>query len=586
MSTFRFSPRPNRAHEIRWQEWGEAAFEQAQREDRPLLLGISAVWCHWCHVMDETSYSDQAVIDLINGSFIPVRVDNDQRPDINARYNAGGWPSTVLLSPEGEVLSAHTYLPPEQLRPLLEQVSTFFRENREEVRRRVEELAHRQQGAAAPAPGEVTPDMVESIVASISQAYDSIYGGLGTEPKFPNPTAWELVLERAHLGHDTRLRQMLTWTLDGMAKGGLFDHHEGGFFRYSTTRDWTVPHFEKMLGDNAALIRLYTHAYQSTGEDSYRLTAQKVAGYVQRTLYDPDQGAFYGSQDADEEYFALGLQGRSGRQPPFVDRTVYTDVAAAAASAFLELYQALGALGETEYRDVALKGLDFLWQRLYRPGEGMAHFPSTQPLPLLLADQVAMAGALLDAYQATGLRHYLDRARELASILMEHFSAPEGGFQDQADRSQALGRLRYPQRPLPENSAAARVLTRLAHLTGDSAYREAAHSTLRAFAQAYQQYGTLAADYALSVARFTESPVHVVIVGRPGDDATEGLLSAALSTFRPGKLVQVIDPGADGDRLRELGYLTQPVAAYVCRGQTCQAQVTNPEGVAGAVASA
>jgi hypothetical protein len=391
--------------------------------------------------MDETSYSDQAVIDLINGSFIPVRVDNDQRPDINARYNAGGWPSTVLLSPEGEVLTAHTYLPPEQLRPLLEQISTFFRENREEVRRRVEELAHRQQAAAAPAPGEVTPDIVESVVASISQAYDSIYGGLGSEPKFPNPTAWELVLERAHPGHDTRLRQMLTWTLDGMAKGGLFDHHEGGFFRYSTTRDWTVPHFEKMLGDNAALIRLYTHAYQSTGEASYRHTALNAARYVKRTLYAPGQGAFYGSQDADEEYYALDLKGRSARQPPSVDRTVYTDVAAASASAFLELYQ---ALGETGYRDAALKALDFLWQRLYRPGEGMAHFPGSQPVSLLLADQVATAGALLDAYQATGLRHYLDRARELAALLMERLSAPEGGFRDQADTGQGLGRLRYP----------------------------------------------------------------------------------------------------------------------------------------------
>jgi hypothetical protein len=533
--------------------------------------------------MDETSYSDQGVIDLINRSYIPVRVDNDQRPDINARYNSGGWPSTVLLSPEGEVLTAHTYLPPEQLRSLLEQMSTFFQKNRGEVRQRVAELSRRQEGTSTPAPGEVTPDIVESMVASITQAYDSTHGGLGTEPKFPNPAAWELVLEQAHLSHDTHLRQMLTGTLDSMSQGGLFDHHEGGFFRYSTTRDWTVPHFEKMLGDNAALVLLYIHAYQSTGKDSYRLTAQKVAGYIQRTLYDPEQGSFYSSQDADEEYYALDLQGRSAHQSPFVDRTVYTDVAAAAAAAFLELYQ---ALGETEYRDVGLKGLDLLWQRLYRPGEGMAHFTGSQPLPLLLADQVAMAGALLDAYQATGLRRYLDRGLELAALMMERLSTPEGGFRDGSAGGQALGRLRYPQRPLPENSAAARVLTRLAHLTGDSAYHEAAQNTLAAFAQVYQHYGTLAAEYALSVARFIETPVHVLIVGQPGDDATGGLLSAALSTFRPGKLVQVIDPDGDGDRLRELGYPIQPVAAYVCRGQTCQAQVTSPEDVARAVASA
>ncbi len=290
---------------------------------------------------------------------------------------------------------------------------------------------------------------------------------------------------------------------------------------------------------------------------------------------------FWGTQDADEDYYGLGLQERSGRQSPFVDRTVYTDIAAAASSAFLELYQ---VLGEPEHLTVALRNLEFLWQHLYELSRGMAHFPSADPLPPLLVDQLAMAAAWLDAYQSTGTSHYLDRARELAGIMQERFAAPGGGFLDSAG-GEDIGRLRYQQKPLVENSAAAQVFTRLAHLTGVSGYRETAESTLAAQAGMYQQHGTMAAEYALAVDRLLQAPAHVAIVGNPGEGSTQALLSVALRAFRPGKIVQVLDPEGSRARLKELDYPPKPVAAYICHDQTCLAPVTRPEDLALAIAS-
>jgi len=190
-----FSPRPNRAHEIGWLEWGQQAFERAQREDKPILLSISAVWCHWCHVMDETSYSDEAVIAAIRDRYVPVRVDNDRRPDVNARYNQGGWPTTAFLTPDGSLLAGATYLPPDQLHQALDQISQFYRTNRAEIVQRAAEIrtpAH----AYTPAPAsELQESIVRDVVEHIAQAYDEEYGGFGDAPKFPMIDVLEFLLQ-------------------------------------------------------------------------------------------------------------------------------------------------------------------------------------------------------------------------------------------------------------------------------------------------------------------------------------------------------------------------------------------------------
>src|SRR5437870_7898032 len=195
VSEFRFSPRPNRAGDIRWREWGSAAFNESSLTRRPVLLGISAVWCHWCHVMDETTYSDPDVIRLINDRYVPVRVDNDKRPDVNRRYNMGGWPTTAFLTPDGEIITGGTYLPPDVMRQYLSQVADVYRERRSEIDQRVAEprIAEAQRRKASAGPLQWS--IVEDVVERIRGLYDASFGGFGTEPKFPQPHLLRLLLD-------------------------------------------------------------------------------------------------------------------------------------------------------------------------------------------------------------------------------------------------------------------------------------------------------------------------------------------------------------------------------------------------------
>ena len=190
---FRFSPRPNRAREIRWQEWGPQAFEEARRQDKPILLSLSAVWCHWCHVMDETTYSDEAVIQYINDRFVPVRVDNDQRPDINLRYNMGGWPTTAFLTPDGEILTGATYLPPERMRELLPQLAAYYQGNRAQIQERIQEIVQQRRAGAGIQPGALDERIFDEVLRAVSDAYDPVYGGFDDAPKFPHSDAIDLL---------------------------------------------------------------------------------------------------------------------------------------------------------------------------------------------------------------------------------------------------------------------------------------------------------------------------------------------------------------------------------------------------------
>src|SRR4051794_4627579 len=183
--TLRFSPRPNRAAEIGWRPWGEKAFQEAQVADKPVLLAISAVWCHWCHVMDETSYSDANTIALINERYVPIRVDNDERPDVNRRYNMGGWPTTAFLTPDGEIIHGGTYIPPDVMYQTVGAVSEIWRDKREDIQRRVAEVKAQEDSTRAPKPGDLSSDIVESVSALIRGQYDPEHGGFGREPKFP-----------------------------------------------------------------------------------------------------------------------------------------------------------------------------------------------------------------------------------------------------------------------------------------------------------------------------------------------------------------------------------------------------------------
>src|SRR3989441_723216 len=326
---FHFSPRPNRAHEIKWRGWSDEAFAEASKLDRPILLSISAVWCHWCHVMDETSYSNAGVIDLIKNEYVPIRVDNDVRPDINQRYNMGGWPTTAFLTSSGDILTGATYLPPEQMAGALRRVASYYRTNRPEIASKVLEGRKRSGGIAARSAGELDVSLVDATLNAVRSSYDSEYGGFGTAPKFPQTDAILLLLEQAQIRGDQELRQMAVHTLEQMSGGGMYDHVEGGFFRYSTTQDWSVPHFEKMLEDHAGLVGGLSLA-------GMRHQLDATTGYLDHVLRDPATGLYAGSQDADEDYYSLDAEGRARATAPYVDHRVYTSWNAALAISYLD----------------------------------------------------------------------------------------------------------------------------------------------------------------------------------------------------------------------------------------------------------
>jgi uncharacterized protein len=302
---------------VDWQEWGEAAFARAEREDKPVLLDIGAVWCHWCHVMDRESYEDAATAKVINDHFVAVKVDRDERPDVDARYQAavssisgqGGWPLTAFLTPDGRPFFGGTYFPPVDqhgrpgLRRVLLTMAEAFHQRREEVNDSagsVMEAIEQNElfGGAAANPGG---DLVEKLVESALKLFDGRNGGFGSQPKFPHASALDLLMDVAGRGSELgeAARRATLVTLEKMAKGGIYDHLAGGFHRYSVDERWVVPHFEKMAYDNSGLLQNYVHAYQSFGEPECARVARETMAWMDAWLSDRERGGFYASQDAD-----------------------------------------------------------------------------------------------------------------------------------------------------------------------------------------------------------------------------------------------------------------------------------------------
>ncbi|HTX58669.1 MAG TPA: DUF255 domain-containing protein [Verrucomicrobiae bacterium] len=567
MSEFHFSPRENRAHEIAWMSWGAEAFARAAAEDKPVLLAISAVWCHWCHVMDETSYSDPGVIAAINERFVPVRVDNDRRPDVNARYNMGGWPTTAFLSPDGSPITGATYLPPQQMRRALDEIADFYASHKAEIAERARELGARRTHFTPVETSELRASMAVRVAEELAGAYDAQYGGFGDEPKFPQPEVLEFLLCEWRVTGEARYYEMVAHTMAGMSRGGMYDHVEGGFFRYSTTRDWSVPHFEKMAEDHAGLLRVLA-ALVREAPNEYRATLVSAASYVRDVLRDPQTGFFAGSQDADEAYFALPLEERRKRTAPYVDRTSYTNWTCALAGAGCAVAVALDDDGILAR---ACQTLDRV-HALLLDDEGLAYHyvvPGAAPqVRGLLVDQSAYLRALLDAHEASGEARFLERAQALAARIAERFEADDGGFYDRAAGEESLGRLGVADRPIVENGLLAESLLRLAALTGEPAYRERAGRTLALYARTYAGAGSFAATYARALRRYLSEELSVKIVGDPA--ATADFREAARRLPGAFTAVRTVAPGKAG----AAGLPPVPApAAYLCRGTTCGAPV-------------
>ncbi len=304
------------AHQpIGWFEWGEEAFARARADDKPILLDIGAVWCHWCHVIDRESYENPEIAELINRLFIPVKVDRDERPDVDARYQSaisaisgqGGWPLTGFLTPDGKPFFGGTYFPPDDAmgRPgfkhILLAIAESYAKRRDEVERAASALCEAVGKAEsfAGTRGAFDAGIADELVASIAHMFDPAHGGFGRSPKFPHPSALDLLLERYQTSRDANLLTIVDTTLDKMGRGGVYDQLAGGFHRYSVDERWVVPHFEKMSYDNSELLKNYLHGYQVTCKPFFRETAEGIIGWVNETLSDQTRGGFCASQDAD-----------------------------------------------------------------------------------------------------------------------------------------------------------------------------------------------------------------------------------------------------------------------------------------------
>jgi uncharacterized protein len=300
---------------IQWHEWGAEAFATAQRENKPILLDIGAVWCHWCHVMDRESYDNPEIAEIVNQHFIAVKVDRDERPDIDSRYQVavssisgqGGWPLTAFLTPDGKPFYGGTYFPPDDhygrpsFKRVLLSISNAYHEKNDDVieQARLVEGAVSHAESFAGKSADFSPTVIDAIVQSALKMYDPQNGGFGSAPKFPHPAGLDLLIDQYVRSGDEQLRDVFVSTLEKMARGGVYDQLAGGFHRYSVDERWIVPHFEKMCYDNSELLKNYVHAYQATGSEFFAAVARDIIRWMDEWLSDRDHGGFYASQDAD-----------------------------------------------------------------------------------------------------------------------------------------------------------------------------------------------------------------------------------------------------------------------------------------------
>ena len=577
---------------VHWAAWGAEAFERAQAEDKLILLDLTAVWCHACHVMDETTYVDPAVVTLLNAEFIPVRVETDQHPDIAARYKHGGWPTTSVLLPSGEILFQANALTPGAMLEVLRASDAFYRENKRDMAERVAriwEKVESAQRASRQPQGHIYPEMLPPILEMMKHEYDPVSGGFRDAPKFFEPEAIALAFSHHYWHPDSEWRQMALLTLDQQMK--LHDPVWGGFFRYAEKADWSHPHYEKLLSIQATNLLNYLEAYQVTGLVRYREIVEQTMGYIMRFLADREQGGFYASQDADvryaeransgmsgEEFFALDESQRSAVGIPFVDRTKLTDWNALMIKAALRVSQ---VLGHTQTREFALNTLDRLYKERYQPGRGLAHLlHEGHPREFgLLADQVFFTDALIEAFLTTGASHYLAQAETITEDVIRLFEDGQGGgYFDRTPYLSSLGLLKFPHKDLPVNAALSLVFSDLFYLTQDPRYRTRAETILQMIVEA----GSMpVAQTGRALHRFLYYPVHIVVVGEKSQAEARRLFDRSLAVYAPGKLVRFLDPRVDSLSIGEVTFpkVTGPFA-YVCTDRLCSSPIARAEELA------
>ena len=634
---------------VDWLPWGEQAFERARAEDRPILLSVGYSACHWCHVMAHESFEDEDTAHLMNELFVNVKVDREERPDVDSLYmdavvaltGHGGWPMTVFLTPEGEPFYGGTYYPPEPrhgmpaFRDVLTAVAEAYRERRDAIDRSAAQLveAVRKGSELAPSGEPLTEGLLRGAVGALGRSLDPEWGGFGTAPKFPPASALEFLL-RAHLRFGDELSAALaTSTLDGMALGGMWDEVGGGFHRYSVDARWLVPHFEKMLYDNALLAGAYLHGWAVTGNDFYREVAERTIEYVQRELSLPE-GGFASAQDADtggvegltftwtaeELEEALGER-RDDLLQPFEDgrsvlrahltpderarllavrdlreQPALDDKAIASWNGLMlaSLAEAGLRLGREDWLDRARRLAEFLLGPLSTPeGRLLRSYRAGQAKHAgVLEDYADVANGLLELHAADGDVRWLEEARRLAGLAVEHFADDERGafWLTAADGEQLVARKKeLDDHPTPSgNAMLAHVLLRLGRIYGDDELERRAVGVLRLVRSGLERVPFAFAHSLVALDLYLSEPRELAVVGPRDAPGTRSLAAAALERWQPNTVVGW-SAGAEDAAAQRVPLLAgkdlvggRP-AVYLCERFACRAPVTDAAELATAI---
>ena len=518
---FRFSVRPNQAHLIDWREWGPEAFQEAQDQNKLVMVFLAAFWCGFCQRMDETSLSEDDTIALLNAFFIPIRVEESQRPDVDLRYNQGGWPTVIFVSPDGGHLLSVNFMEPEPFINLLVKVVTLHQQGEAIVKPAEAQASTDDASVADTDRAPLGSDIVAEIVGIVEGLADTANGGYGAQFKFLHPEANDFLLylyetngEPSHLDH-------VKFTLDKMRDSKTFDSEGGGFFRYSSKADWSEPHPEKLLDDQAALLSNHLRTYLLTQNPSYREIAIGLVEYLDNILSKGPGGLFQGCQD----YVREVRDSSSSAMLSVIDEYLYCDANARTVPAYLDAWWILGLNG---CRERAKEVLDLLWEKLRGPDGTMYHYWNRQALvPGLLGDATETGLALLHAYSTLHEDTYLRRAESLAESITRRHRDPGGGFNDISVSGPA--NLSRPMKVLAQNARLAGFFVNLADLTGEESHRGLAVWALKAFPNAHRNYGAFAAGFGHSLARLLSLPVIVTVVGSPGEASVIEMAQAALT---------------------------------------------------------
>ncbi|PSQ26731.1 thioredoxin domain-containing protein [Halobacteriales archaeon QS_9_68_17] len=509
---------------VEWREWGPDAFAVAGRTGKPVLLSLSATWCTHCHEMDETTYSEPRIAANVNDGFVPVRVDVDRHPRVGERYNMGGFPSTVFLTPGGEVLTGAGYLGPDGMRQVIDSVRQMW----DAKGAAAGSVPRSVQGNDTPA-GELSDGIEGRMVGQLRAAYDETAGGWGTDAKFPMPRTIEFALKRE--------REQALRSLNAVS-ANLLDDYAGGFYRYATESDWSGIQYEKVLDTNAAILRAFANGYLYTGGDEYREPAERTLEFLTTTLWTGE--AFAGSQSAgaSAEHYALDPTERDEAGEPSVDDTVFADWNAVAVDALLTFH---AYTDDERARQYAERALEHLREHLI-DGDRVVHYRDGEETGErgLLADHARVVAALARAHQVLGA-DTLSLAERLADYVLEDLQSA-GSFTDGPASGPAL--LDRPLRPLDANVEFADALLTLHALTGENRYYDAARDAVEAFAGASDRFGPRVAHYATVAARLQRGSLTIAVA----DDAGSDLHRAALRMADHEKVVVPNDAGDEFER--------------------------------------